>query len=57
MKPTFSGLKRLLLPQRPNRNSADIAAIGARALLQAPDSAMPTQHESLVQFLGRVSLF
>jgi CRP-like cAMP-binding protein len=57
MKPTFPGLKRLLLPRRPNRGSADIAGIEARALFQAPDSAMTTQHESLVQFLGKVSLF
>jgi CRP-like cAMP-binding protein len=57
MKPMFPGLKRLLLPPRPNRGLADIAAIGARALFQAPASAMPTQHESLGQFLGRVSLF
>jgi CRP/FNR family transcriptional regulator, cyclic AMP receptor protein len=58
MKPTFHGLKKLLLPRRPNRGSADIAAIGAaRALFQAPESAMSTQHESLVEFLGQVSLF
>jgi CRP-like cAMP-binding protein len=57
MKPTFPGLKELLLPRRPQRGSADIAAIGARALFQAPDSAMTRQHESLVEFLGHVSLF
>jgi hypothetical protein len=57
MKPTFPGLKELLLPRRPKRGSADIAAIGARALFQAPDSAMTRQHESLVEFLGHVSLF
>ena len=58
MKPTFPGLKKLLLPLRPNRGSADIAVIGtARALFQAPESAMSTQHESLVEFLGQVSLF
>src|SRR4029453_430779 len=58
MKLTFPGLKELLLPRRPNRGSADIAAIGAaRALFQAPDSAMTKQHESLVEFLGHVSLF
>ena len=58
MKPTFPGLKELLLPRRPNRGSADIAAIGAaRALFQAPESAMTKQRESLVEFLGQVSLF
>lgn len=57
MKPTFPGLKELLLPRRPNRDSGDIAAIGARALFKAPKSAMTNQHESLVEFLGQVSLF
>jgi CRP-like cAMP-binding protein len=57
MKPMFPGLKELLLPRRPNRGSADIVAIGARALFQAPDSAMTKQHERLVEFLGHVSLF
>ena len=58
MKPTFPGLKKLLLPLRPNRGSADIAAVGtARALFQAPESALSTQPESLVEFLGQVSLF
>ena len=57
MKPTFPGLKELLLPRRPQRGSADITAIGARALFQAPDSAMTRQHESVVEFLGHVSLF
>jgi CRP/FNR family transcriptional regulator, cyclic AMP receptor protein len=57
MKPTFPGLKELLLPRRPNRGSADIAAIGARALFQAPESGMTKPHESLVKFLGHVSLF
>ena len=57
MKPTFPGLKELLLPRRPHRASADIAAIGARALFQAPDSAIAKRHESLVEFLRHVSLF
>jgi CRP/FNR family transcriptional regulator len=35
---------------------ADIAAIGARALFQAPDNAM-TPRRSLVEFLAQVSLF
>ena len=57
MKPMFAGLKQLLLPRRPSSASADTAAIGARALFQAPKGAMTTQHEGLVQFLGQVSLF
>jgi CRP-like cAMP-binding protein len=57
MKPTFPGLKQLLLPWRPNRASANVAAIGARAMFQAPESAMAKQHESLVEFLGHVTLF
>jgi CRP/FNR family transcriptional regulator, cyclic AMP receptor protein len=57
MKPTLSGLKELLLARRPNRGSADIAAIGARALFQAPESATTKQRENLVEFLGKVSLF
>jgi hypothetical protein len=58
VKPTFPGLKKLLLPVWLSRGSADIAAIGtARALFQAPESARSTQHESLVEFLGQVSLF
>jgi CRP/FNR family transcriptional regulator, cyclic AMP receptor protein len=58
MNPMFPGLKELLLPRRPTRGSADIAAMGtARALFQAPDSAVIKQHESLVEFLGHVSLF
>jgi CRP/FNR family transcriptional regulator, cyclic AMP receptor protein len=57
MKPTFPGLKQLLLPRRPNRGSADIAATGAPALFRAPESVMTKQRESLVDFLGHVSLF
>ena len=57
MKPTFPGLKQLLLPRRLNLGSADVAASGARALFQTPKSAMPGQHESLAQFLRQVSLF
>jgi CRP/FNR family cyclic AMP-dependent transcriptional regulator len=56
MKPTFPGLKKLLLPLRPNRGSADIAEIRARALFQAPEGAM-TKGGSLMDFLGQVSLF
>jgi len=54
---TFPGLKELLLPRRPNTGSADIAATGAPALFQAPESDMTKQRESLVDFLRHVSLF
>ena len=59
MKPklTFPGLKALLLPTRPNIASADNVAARARALFQAPDSAMTHRHRSLVDFLRQVSLF
>lgn len=58
MSPTLPGLKELLLLRRPNRGSADIAAIGAaRALFQAPERAMTKQRENLVNFLGKVGLF
>ena len=56
MKPTFRGLKELLLPLRPTRGSAAIAKIRARALFQAPESAL-TKGGTLVNFLGQVSLF
>jgi CRP-like cAMP-binding protein len=56
MKLTLPGLKELLLPSRATRGLADIAAIGARALFQAPDNAM-TPRRSLVEFLAQVSLF
>ena len=58
MKPTFPGLKELLLPRRPNRGSADIAATGAaRVLFRAPESATTKQRENLVEFLRTVTLF
>lgn len=57
MKLTFSGLKKLLLAPRSNRGSADIAAIGAQALFQAPESVVTKHPESLVEFLEHVSLF
>ncbi len=56
MKLTLPGLKELLLPSRATRGLADIAAIRARALFQAPDNAM-TPRRSLVEFLAQVSLF
>jgi CRP-like cAMP-binding protein len=56
MKLTLPGLKELFLPSRATRGLADIAAIGARALFQAPDNAM-TPRRSLVEFLAQVSLF
>jgi CRP-like cAMP-binding protein len=55
MKLTLPGLKELLLPPRPARGAAEIAATGARALFQPPDKAM--RPESLVEFLRHVSLF
>ena len=58
MKPRFPGLKELLLPRRPNRGSADIAATGAaRVLFQAPEGAATKQRDNLVAFLGKVTLF
>jgi hypothetical protein len=57
MKPTFPGLKALLLSLRPTRGSADIAALRARALFQPPESAMTKRRRSLLEFLGQVSLF
>lgn len=57
MKPTFPGLKALLLSLRPNRGSADIAALRARALFQPPESTMTKRRRSLLEFLGQVSLF
>jgi CRP/FNR family transcriptional regulator, cyclic AMP receptor protein len=57
MKPAFAGLKELLLPKCPDRGPADIVAIRARALFQAPESATKKQHESLVDFLRHVTLF
>jgi hypothetical protein len=57
MKPTFPGLKALLLSLRPNRGSAGIAALRARALFQLPESAMTKRRRSLLEFLGQVSLF
>jgi CRP/FNR family cyclic AMP-dependent transcriptional regulator len=56
MKLTLPGIKELLLPSRATRGLADMAAIWARALFQAPDNAM-TPRRSLVEFLAQVSLF
>ena len=56
-KVTFPGLRKLLLPRRPNSDSTDAATMRARALFLAPESAMTTRRRSLVEFLGRVSLF
>ena len=57
MTPGFPGLKRLFLPRRPHRGGADVTALGARALFRAPESARASEAESLVEFLGRASLF
>lgn len=56
-KLTFTGLKELLLPTRPNTGSADVAATRAQALFQTPKDAISKQQGSLVEFLGQVSLF
>jgi len=56
-KLTLTGLKQLLLPPRPNTGSADIAAIRARALFQAPEGAMTKRGGNLAEFLRLVSLF
>ncbi len=56
-KVAFPGLRKLLLPRRLNSKSADTAAMRARALFLPPESGMATRRQSLVQFLGRVSLF
>ena len=56
MKLTLPGLKELFLPSRASRSPADIAAIGARVLFEAPDNAV-TPRRSLVEFLAQVSLF
>ena len=56
-KSPFRGLKELLLSPQPNTGSADIAAIRAGALSQAPDRAMKRRRDDLVEFLGQVSLF
>jgi len=54
---TFTGLKELLLPTRPNTGSADVVATRARVLFQTPEGAMTKERGSLVEFLGQVSLF
>ena len=56
-KLTFTGLKELLLPTRPNTGSADVAATRAQALFQTPKDAISKQQGSLVEFLGQVGLF
>ena len=56
-KLTLAGLKELLLPRRPNSDSAAIAAARARALILPPESAMPERGPSLVEFLQQVTLF
>jgi CRP-like cAMP-binding protein len=53
----FPGLKKLLLPLRSTTGSPDVEAARARGLFLQPGMAMTTQHRSLVDFLGQVSLF
>ena len=50
------GLKKLLLPPRPQTDAADVAATRARALFNAPGGPGSTGG-TLVEFLARVSLF
>ncbi len=57
MKPTFPGLKKILLSPRPTTDAADVVAIRARALFQPPESAVTKARRSLVEFLRQVSLF
>ena len=57
-KLTFPGLKKLVLPRRPEGGAADIAAMRVRALFQPAEGAMTTERRrSLVEFLRQVSLF
>lgn len=56
-KPTFPGLKKLLLPLRPTNGSPDIEATRARGLFLQPARDMTTRPRTLVEFLGQVSLF
>jgi CRP-like cAMP-binding protein len=53
----FPGLRQLLLPRRPTSSSADTAAMRARAMFLATESATTTRAPSLVEFLAQVSLF
>jgi CRP-like cAMP-binding protein len=56
-KLTFPGLKQVLLPRRASTGSADTVVMRARALFQLPDFALSERRQSLVDFLGHVSLF
>lgn len=51
------GLKKLLLSPRPNRDSANVDAIRARALFEAPGIAGTKRDHSIADFLTQVSLF
>jgi CRP-like cAMP-binding protein len=53
---TILGLKKILLPRRSKADSAETAALRARALFQPPENAR-TQHRSLADFLSQVTLF
>jgi CRP-like cAMP-binding protein len=54
---TFSGLRELLLPRRRNSDSTDTTTMRARALFLPAEGAVRIRRRSLVDFLGRVSLF
>ena len=54
---TFPGLKRLLLPRRPDNSSADVDTIRAQALFQPAEPSTSVRRGSLVQFLKQVNLF
>src|ERR1700752_2419177 len=51
------GLKKILLSPRAHIGAVDIAAIRARALFQAPESAGTKRGQTLAEFLAHVSLF
>lgn len=57
MNLTVPGLKKILLSPRAHTDAADVAAIRARALFQAPDSVGTTRGQTLAEFLAHVSLF
>jgi len=57
MNLTVSGLKKILLSPRSHTDAADLDAIRARALFEAPDSAGTKPDRSLADFLAHVSLF
>jgi len=57
MNLTLHGLKKILLSPRAHTDAADIGAIRARALFQAPESSGTKRGQTLAEFLAHVSLF